>query len=696
MIKSQAAKRIARLRQLIDRYRYSYHVLDRSIVSDEVNDSLKHELQKLEDRFPDLKTADSPTARVGGEPLDKFEKIDHSQPMLSLNDAFSFQELLAWQARLDRLGAKAALEKYGYYVELKLDGLAVSLVYRNGSLVTGATRGDGRIGEDVTQNLKTIEAIPLSLPDRAQIESSAVQLKIPSQISLMAKRALSGRFEVRGEVFMTVAALAKLNQEQKVKAGPRFANPRNLAAGSVRQLDPKVTASRGLSFFSYDCVTDLGQRTHAQSHQIAQLLGFPVNRLNRTVATILQVKAYHQNWEKKRAQLPYWSDGIVVVVNDIETFEKAGVVGKAPRAMLAYKFAPKETTTQLQDIVVQIGRQGTLTPIAILEPVELGGTTVKRASLHNFDEIRRLDVRIGDTVIVSKAGEIIPKLIGVVKELRPKSARAFRMPKKCPICDRPVEKHQRIGSKRLAEEGVSYYCSNPHCSLIQRRQIYHFVSKPALNIVGLGPKIVDKLIDQGLVSDRSDIFRLKPEDLEPMAGFAKIASKKIVEAIQAKRRVSLARFLIGLGIVNVGERTAYTLANRYKTLEQLACAPAEELETIPDIGPVAAGHIAKFFASSRTKVLLTKFKRVGLGVMGEQSQGRLTGKSFVFTGSISIPRDEAAELVRSAGGRVGSFVTHATHYLVVGDNPGSKYDRAKKLKVKTIDESAFKELVGID
>ncbi len=661
----EAKERIAKLKRLIEKARYAYHVLDKPIMEDEVLDSLKHELYKLEQMYPELITPDSPTQRVGGKPLDKFKKVRHEVPMLSLEDVFNLEELKEWEARNQRLLKKKTL--FSYFAELKMDGLAVSLVYENGTFVLGATRGDGRTGEDITQNLKTIESIPLHLRRESKFY----------------KQAAKGRFEVRGEVFMPTKSFEKLNKERKKKGLPLFANPRNAAAGSVRQLDPKITAERDLDFVVYDIVTDIGQKKHHEEHEIAKDLGFKVIPHNRLCKNLEEVEKFKKHWEKQRSKLPYWIDGIVVVIDDNEIFDQLGVVGKAPRGMIAYKFSPEESTTKVKDIIVQVGRTGILTPVAVLEPVQVGGTTVTRATLHNEDYIREKDVRIGDTVVVYKAGDIIPEVLRVIKELRPKNARKFKMPKRCPQCN-----------SKLVKEGAFWRCPNPNCFSVQRRRLQHFVSKGAFDIEGLGPKILNQLIEQGLIKSPADLFDLTEGDLEPLERFAEKSAKNLVKSIQARREIDLGRFIYALGIRHVGEQTAYDLANHFKTLKRIQKASLEQIKKVPNIGEIVAKSIYDFFRDKSNQRLIKELlKRVKVKELATK-RSKISGKSFCFTGALaSMSRDEAKEKVRELGGVVHSDVTKDLDYLVVGEKPGSKLQKAKKYGIRTISEQEFLRLI---
>ncbi len=484
LTKKEARERIEKLKKEIQHHDYLYYVLDRLEISDAVYDSLKRELVELEKQFPDLVTPDSPTQRVGGPPLEKFEKVKHKVPMLSLQDAMNEKELKDWEERIRKFLAPS--EKLDYFSELKMDGLAVTLIYKNGIFYKGATRGDGFTGEEITQNLKTIKSIPL----RLRLEELEKILKKEIKIS---------EIEIRGEVFMSKKAFLEVNEKQKKNREIVFANPRNAAAGSVRQLDPKITASRKLDFYGYQIVTEIGQKTHQEVHQFLKILGFKENPHNQFCKNLEEIIEFHKNIAKIREKLPYEIDGIVVTVNNNKIFNKLGVVSRVPRGSIAYKFPAAEATTKVKNIIVQVGRTGKLTPVAILEPVRVKGVTISRATLHNEDEIKRLDVRINDTVIVQRAGDVIPDVVSVLKSLRTGKEKKFVMSKNCPIC----------GAKVYRKEGeVAYYCSNKKCFATQQRYLYHFVSKKAFDIKHLGPKIVDQLVNEGLIKDAADIFSL--------------------------------------------------------------------------------------------------------------------------------------------------------------------------------------------
>ncbi len=672
MDKKSAKTRIEKLKKEINRHRYLYHVLDKQEISDAALDSLKHELDQLEKQYPEFVTPDSPTQRVGGQPLDKFKKVRHTTPMLSLNDVFSVTELQDWEKRIKKL--LPASTSIDYYAEIKMDGLAVALIYENGIFIQGATRGDGVIGEDITQNLKTIEAIPLHLN--------------VNKLSEAQKKKAQKRIEVRGEVFMAKEVFEALNKVQKKEGKPTFANPRNAAAGSVRQLDSQVTAKRTLSFIAYELVTDIGQKTHQETHQLLSSLGFRSNRHNEFCPDISSVETYHEKIGKTRERFSYWTDGIVINVNDTSLFKRLGVVGKAPRGAIAYKYPAEQATTVVEDIQVQIGRTGALTPVAHLRPVKVAGSTVSRATLHNTDEIERLDVRIGDTVIIQKAGDIIPDIVNVLPNMRTGKEKKFQMPKKCPICHSPV-------TKKSGE--VAYYCTNKQCYAVQHEQLRHFISKKAFDIDGLGPKILEQLFKADLVKTPADLFTLREADLEPLERFAEKSAGNLVEAIQSSKKINLSRFIYALGIRHVGEETAIDLAQKFGTLERLMKASLAQLEDIHDIGSVVAKSVYDFFQDKRNKKLISDLLDKGVVVAAEKvthHTTKLSGKKIVVTGSLEmLSREEAKEKIRQAGGKWASTVSKNTDYVVVGAEPGSKHDKAKKLGVAIISEQQFISLL---
>ncbi len=546
MTKNEAKKRIEKLKKVINHHRYLYHVLDKQEISESALDSLKHELYKLEQQFPEFVTADSPTQRVAGEPQKQFKKVEHKVPMLSLEDIFSEKELQDWEDYLKRL-APHLFEKGGgfeYFAELKIDGFAIALVYENGIFKTGATRGDGKTGEDVTQNLKTIESIPLKL----ELKKSILDKNIEESLKKAIKR---GKIEVRGEVFMGKDDFEKLNNELAKKGEKTFSNPRNLAAGSIRQLNSKLTASRPLKFLAYDMVTDTKQTKHSEEHQILASLGFKTDK-GKVCSNLSDIKDFWRNAAKKREILPYQIDGVVINVNNNALFDKLGVVGKSPRGARAFKFSPKQATTKVLDIKLQIGRTGAVTPVAVLEPVKVSGVTITRATLHNEDEIKRLGIKIGDTVIIERAGDVIPDVAKVLFELRTGREKNFHFPKVCPSCS--------IKLKKFSGEAL-WKCPNVNCPARKRENLYHFVSKKAFDIDGLGPKIIDKLIDEKIISQANDIFQLKEGDLVSLERFAEKSAKNLIEAIQKSKDISFPKFVFSLGIRHIGEETANDLAN---------------------------------------------------------------------------------------------------------------------------------------
>jgi DNA ligase (NAD+) len=683
--------RVTQLRNVINDLRYRYHVLDDPSVTDAHYDSLMRELVAIEEQYPSLKTEDSPSQRVGGEPLKKFEQVKHQIPMLSLNDAFDEVELKAWDERMKRMVPEAS---YNYYSEIKMDGLAISLVYDNGQLKTAATRGDGLVGEDVTANIKTIRAIPLRLRESKQ---TAPYLK--------------GLLEVRGEVYMPKQAFDKLNKERAAQNLPLFANPRNASAGSIRQLNPKITASRKLGFMAYQVIIAPTHpkllKQHHQEHELAQELGFVSNGNNKLCSNLDQIVKFWHQMEKKRAKLPYQIDGLVIGVDDLRLRERLGVVGKAPRSAIAFKWPAEEVTTVVEDIAVQVGRTGAITPVAHLRPVEVAGSTVSRATLHNQNEIDRKDIRIGDTVVIRKAGDVIPEVVSVVKDLRPRHTKPYKIPKTCPICGSLVE--QKPGEAVMR-------CTNPNCFSIQRRQLQHFVSKAAFDMEGLGPKILDRLIEEGLIKSFADLFELKLGDVEGLDRFGEKSAANIIQTIQSHKQITLARFLYALGIRNVGYETAVDLADfivgklphhgteiaRHKSdaafLGLLSQTTQDEWNSIKDVGPVVAQSIYNYFRDSKHINFLRDLIHQGVIItlppkITANKEG-VTGKSFVFTGTLeSLTRDEAKEKVRKLGGEISESVSKNTDYVVAGAEPGSKLEKAEKLGVSVLTEAQYKKLI---
>ncbi|HCC60075.1 MAG: hypothetical protein A2402_01280 [Candidatus Staskawiczbacteria bacterium RIFOXYC1_FULL_37_43] len=674
MEKNEAKKRIQKLREVINRHRYLYHVEDRQEISDHALDSLKKELFDMEQQFPDLITSDSPTQRVAGKPLKEFKKVKHSERMLSFNDAFSKQDMQDWLERISKLLTEKEKQELDFYCELKIDGLAIELIYENGFLKTGSTRGDGTIGEDITQNLKTVEAIPLVVGCPTPHHAGGVSDTPPTLV-------------VRGEVFITKKEFKRINKLQKEKGLPAYANPRNIAAGSVRQLDPKITASRKLDSFAYELISNLGQKTHEEKHKILKDFGFKTNKHNKYCKSLEEVVKFREHWIKQREKLDYEIDGIVVVANNNRTFEKLGVVGKAPRAAIAFKFPQAEAVTKVLDIKVQVGRTGAITPVAVLKPAQVTGITITRATLHNEDEIKRLGVKIGDTIVVGRAGDVIPNIIKVLPELREGNEKSFKMPEKCPACN----------TKLIKLEGEALLkCPNPKCFARQRRNFYHFVSRPAFDIDGLGPKIINKLLDEGLVQDPSDLFELKEGDIVPLERFAEKSAENLVNSIQSKKEISLARFIYALGIRNVGQETAIELAKRFGSVKQIKEAKLEEIDSILDIGPVVAKSIYEWFSDKDNLKFLEKLQKfVKIQNTNYKSQNlKLAGQTFVLTGSLkSMTRDQAKEKIRELGGDIAGSVSSKTDFVVAGSEPGSKAEKAKKLGVKIISEKEFLNLI---
>ena len=658
MNKQEVNKRIDKLRQVINSHNYKYHVLDKPEINDAAFDSLKHELSKLEERYPDLITLDSPTQRVGGQALDKFVKVKHKKKMLSLEDVFYFEELKSWEERIQKLVPSV---KLNYFVELKIDGFAVSLIYKNGIFTRGATRGNGLIGEDITQNLRTINSIPLKL------ETSEKEV------------------EIRGEVYMTKSSFKIINQERKEQNLPLYANPRNTAAGSIRQLDPKIAAARKLEFLSYDIITNLGQKTHSQEHQILRSLGFKTSR-EQECHNLKQVVEFRKKIKRIRNKLSYQIDGLVIKVDNNKIFDKLGVVGKAPRGAIAFKFPAKEVTTVVENIVIQVGRTGALTPVAHLKPIRLSGTLITRATLHNEDEIKRLDVRINDTVIIQRAGDVIPDVVKVVKELRTGKEKKFVMPKRCPACN--------SRAIRLAGE-VVYRCTNKECGLIRKKEIIHFVSKKAFNIDGLGPQIINQLMDKGLISNPADLFSLDQGDLISLEGFGEKSADNLVESIEQSKEILLDRFIYALGIRHVGEETAIALAQYFGSLEKLSKTNQDKLARIEDVGQVVAQSIIKWFNDKRNIALIDKIISNGVKIKKVKAfERKLAGQSFVLTGELDLyTREEAKTRIRQLGGEVPNSISKNTDYLILGKNPGSKYIKAKKLGVKIINEQELLKLI---
>ncbi len=689
MTRKEAEERIHKLRQEINRYRFAYHVRDESLISDEALDSLKKELADLEAQFPELVTPDSPTQRVAGKPLKGFKKVRHevrgaSVRMNSLNDAFSKEDVTAW---IERLGNHLDEKIHGpFYGDLKMDGLAIELVYRKGVLVQGSTRGNGEIGEDVTQNIRTIEAIPLRLEGKS----------VPDEVV------------IRGEVVLTKKEFERINKEQEKQGGKLYANPRNVAAGSIRQLDPKITASRKLDFYGWGVTsggleTDLNYfkefSTREKEYEALARWGIKTNRLGRLLTRAEDIFAFHEEVNKKREHIPFEIDGIVIFVNDNRLFHRAGIIGKAPRAAIAYKFSPREATTVVEGIKVQVGRTGVLTPVAVMRPVQVGGVTITHATLHNADEIERLGLKIGDTVIVSRAGDVIPQITKVLTELRTGKEKKFKMPERCPV-----------DGSNVVRDGVAYRCSSPSCGARHREELYHFISRGGFDIRGLGPQIIDRFLDEGLISDAADIFKLTEGDIGVLSRFGEKSARNIIEEIGSKKEPPLHRFIYSLGIIHVGEETAVVLAEYMSTHAKHSSKVGvkdfirigkswslEDLQKISDIGPKVAQSIYDWFHNPRNLRLLEKFDRVGIQLTNpprSKKRAKLAGLTFVLTGTLeSLSRDEAKEKIRALGGDVSESVSKKTSYVVAGAEPGSKKDTAEKLGVSIIGEKEFARML---
>lgn len=694
LTKNEAKERIGKLREAINRYRYSRLTLNKELISTEAEDALKKELFNLEQKFPELITANSPTQRVGGKALKKFSKFRHSTRMLSFNDAFSQEDMKDWLLRNNKLLPSGA--EIDFYCELKIDGLAICLIYEDGFLKMGSTRGDGIIGEDVTGNLKTIEAIPLQLNERGEILKNLENNNL-RHIADGLKKSWPKTIEVRGEVFINLKDFKLLNKEQIKKGLPPYANPRNVAAGSIRQLDPKVTASRHLDSFAYSLVTDLGQKTHEEEHDILSAFGFRVNVNNKRARNLNEVFKFQKLWEKQRKKLPFEIDGIVAVINSEEYFKRLGIVGKTPRGAIAYKFSPKESETVVEDIIVQIGRTGVLTPVAILRPVQIGGVTINRATLHNEDEIKRLGIKIGDTVIIGRAGDVIPDVRKVLKELRTGKEKEFCFPKE--FCGQKVA--------RIPDEAAHKILRPEKCELVNRRRLYYFASKAAFNMDGVGPKIIDTLLDNGLISDAADLFNLKSGDLIPIERFAEKSAKNIIDSISKSKVIDLYKFIYALGIEHVGEETAvdigkklaeHKIINRPRDIIDVTSKiNLDNWQMISNIGPIVGDSIFKYFSDENHVSFLKKLDEAGIKIISPKitaSSQKLKGKIFVLTGGLqALTREEAKNRIRALGGDVSSSVSKAVDYVVAGSEPGEKHEKAKKIGVKIIGEKEFIKMV---
>ena len=669
MAKAVAAKHeIEDLRDKLRHHEYLYHVLDQPEISDAAYDRLMNRLKELEAAHPDLITPDSPTVRVGATPRAGFQTVQHARPMLSLDNAFSYDGLRDFDRRVRQGSGR---EKIEYIAEHKFDGLSISLQYANGGLARGVTRGDGRTGEDVTPNVKTIRSIPLRV-DLATLK----KLKLPPT------------FEVRGEVLMTRKAFEAMNRQQEESGGKIFVNPRNAAAGSVRVLDPSITARRRLEFFAYYLLVDgeVPFPKHSDSLEALKQLRFRASEDWKLCDGIEQVYKYCDVWEPKREDLPYDIDGVVIKVNSLGIQRELGYTAKAPRWAIAYKYPARQETTVVNDIRVQVGRTGTLTPVAHLEPVQVGGVTVSRSTLHNMDEIDRLGLQIGDTVLIERAGEVIPHVLKVTKE--GPNRKPFHMPKNCPECGSAIHR---------AEGEVAYRCVNAACPAKRKESLLHFASRHAMDINGLGDKIVDQLVDKGLVKDIADLYTLKLDALAELDRMGEKSAQNLLDQIAASKKLALARLIYALGIRMVGERTGQLLAEHFSSLDELAGAKEEQLFEVTEVGPKVAAAIAEFFSESANQKIIRKLDKAGLRPTAEKrvlKSQKFAGKSFVFTGALANrSREEAGQLVMQHGAKVSGSVSKKTSYVVVGADPGSKYDKAKELNVPVLTESEFEKLL---
>jgi len=671
MTQHQPSERVKELRDLLNRYSYEYHVLDESTVSDAVYDGLFGELKRLEAEHPELVTADSPTQRVGNELKGGFVKVRHSTRMLSLNDVFDREEVEAWVRRMDKLLPGS---KHEFFADIKMDGLACALIYQDGIFTQAVTRGDSFVGEDVTNNVRTITSVPLRLRAEKGFEHF-----------------LEGRTEIRGEIVMLKKDFNKLNEDRKKAGEPEFANPRNLAAGTIRQLDPKLVAARPLHFRAYDLLREDPDElpTNMFVYEALSALGITRNREASVFTSLHDVMQFVSHVGEIRADLPYNTDGLVIKVNDRALYRELGVVGKQPRASVAYKYAAEQATTVVKEIVISIGRTGAATPVAVFDPVVVAGTTVRHASLHNADEIARLDVRLGDTVIIFKAGDIIPQVESVVTELRPKGAKKFVYE------DALREQYPELEFERQGSD-VVYRVKGASGDLMLKRSVEYYASKGALDIDTLGEKNVVALVDAGLVNDVADIYTLTAEDLLKLDRFAEISARKLVSAIQAKKNPPLEKFILGLGIRHVGAQTAIDLANKFHSIDALADASIEELEQVEGVGKVVADSVIAWFADEDNERLLGKFKGLGVEPHYEMKTVKLAGMNFVVTGTLeTMGRDDAADKIRAQGGTFQTSVAKDTDYLVAGGKVGaSKLKKAEAYGTKVIDEQEFLKIVG--
>ena len=640
---------------------------DRSEISEAALDSLKKELFDLEKENPEFITDDSPTQRVSGKPLDKFKKIKHNNPILSLQDCFNMEDIKDWNDRNERILNKKIED---FYLELKFDGLTIVITYENGILKNAATRGDGKIGEEVTQNIKTIDSVPLNINFKEKLE-------------------------IRGEAVLTKKEFERINKKREEENLTKYSNPRNTAAGTIRQLDPKIVKDRNLDFFAFEIITDLGIETHKEKHEKLKELGFKTSTLNEKAKGYEKIEKYLKKWEKNRKKLEYDTDGAVIIVNNVEDEKKLGHIGKSERWQVAYKFPAEQTTSIVENIIVQVGRTGVLTPVAILKPTEVAGSIISRATLHNQDEIDRLDIRIGDTVIIQKSGDVIPDIVEVLKDLRPKNSKRFFIPDNCPVC----------GSSVIRKEGnVAYFCSNKNCFAKNYRKLHYFVSKKCFNINGLGSNILNQLLDNGLIKNEVDLFKLTSGDLKPLEKFADKKYKKIIQSKLKSKKITLSKFINSLGINLIGEEASFLLSKEIsKKIKNeniinflIEYFKKENISEINGIGEKMNKEVKEYFNNEDNIIKLKELGKIGIEIIIEkisEKNNKLSNKNFLFTGTLkNIEREEAKNLVKKMGGNILSSVSKNLDYLVVGENPGSKLEKAKKQNIKILNEKDFFKL----
>lgn len=670
MVPNQPKQRAAELRKLIGKYSYEYHILDNPSVSDEVWDSLLAELKGIESSHPELITKDSPTQRIGSVLVGGFKKIKHSKRMISLNDVFDRADVEAW---VKRMGNLTPGMKHEYFTDIKMDGLACAIIYQDGLFTQAVTRGDGFVGEDVTQNVRTIKNVPLRLISAPGCEQF-----------------LHGRTEVRGEIVMLKSDFDKLNKDQAIKGLPEFANPRNLAAGTIRQLDPKIVAQRSLSFRAYDLLRDdeSDPETWMQAYETVALLGITRNAQANIFDSLDGVMNFIDEWDKKRDDLPFWTDGLVVKINNRQQYERLGIVGKQPRAAVAYKYAPETATAVIKDIVISLGRTGVATPVAVFDSIQIAGSQVKHASLHNADEIAKKDIRLGDTVVIYKAGDIIPQVQSVLLPLRPKKTKRFNF-------EIALQKQYPELEFERPDGEVAYRVKGTSSQLILKRALEHFASKSAMDINTLGSKNVATLVDNNLVNDIADIYNLNYEQVKRLDRFASLSAEKLIKAIYEAKKPTLARFIYGLGIRHVGFQTAIDLANRFLSIKGLEEATAEDLQRVDGVGQVVAESIIAWFADEDNQALLNKFESYGVKPYHQRVDGKLSGKKFVVTGTLeNLSRDQIADRVRQLGGVFQMTVSQDTDYLVIGEKAGgSKLSKAKEYNIEVINQAQLEELL---